>query len=205
MLHYFQKKFLQNHIIEPSNEWNSWMSKTIPHYLTIQLEDEWKNQDFEGLLKFIGGHCNIEDRLVIHTEKCWEGNEAKLYSNAYKAIQYEIRYYCPRWLCSNEIRALRFSKKHFCRNFIRIPYKAHYLFATIYDIVTAIRNAGIPVPHELQHCCNQIYRVFYDVIGFYQIVRGRDNGWEREASAHASLNYGLEAKLTNEPFNLLFQ
>lgn len=56
MLHYFRKNFLQDHIIEYSAEWNMLMSKTIPHYLTIQLQTEWKNQDFEKLLKFIGGY-----------------------------------------------------------------------------------------------------------------------------------------------------
>lgn len=79
------------------------------------------------------------------------------------------------------------------------------MFATIYDIVKAIRNAGVSIPHELQHCCNKIYRVFYDVISFYQIAKGHDNCWDVLATAHANLNYGLESKLTNAPFDQLFQ
>lgn len=159
------KKFLHQHILAKDNEWNRLIKNCKYKYLCTDYTFDYCNDNFNNLLLFIGSHCYLADKVIIHNEESWEHNDKKRFINAYKVIRHEIKYYFVQGISSKELSSARKSFKRFIQEGykIKIPYKINYIFAIIYDIITAIVKENIKIPPNLFSCIGHIYRTaFYD-------------------------------------------
>ena len=127
-------------------------------YIWIEISDPYFNTNFRKLLKFID--VNVD---------C--GKDYEL-GNAYCIIRKRtdkllgIRGFLMYIKTSKrEIRTIRLSVKRgllIRKNYLRIPYKASYIFRAIYEIVDEIKQK-VAIPIDLMDCIGKTYKIaFYN-------------------------------------------
>lgn len=202
------KKFLSQHILISDKEWNKLVKNCRYKYLGIDCNSNFCNKNFNDLLLFIGSHCYLADKVIIHNEESWEHNDKKRYINAYKVIRHEIRYYFAQGISSKELSAVRKSQKRVIQegNTLKIPYKINYIFATIYDIIVAIKKEKISIPSYLIPCIGQIYRTaFYEIpYGAYTTELVTKRNIDMHSLDRQTLDLQLTNKFNDSPFMVEF-
>ena len=207
------RNFLPNHILNKDADliqWNKYLEQDIFNkYLSIGYQ-EFVNINFNSILQFIGKHCYVKNKVCFRILKNEELSDIEKYKNAYKVIKYEVRYYYKNGISGKEIKAIRnnFTKLIGKEAVLKIPYKVHYIFATVYDLLDAIKIEGIEIPAELVHFCNLQYsKLFYcdQILAYQTCCEIHQAEWETDYSeAKLRLSVGLQDKLEGTPFNKLF-
>lgn len=160
------RNFLTTHIIQPDQDWNNSISKCHQKYLGVDCEKVFNNINFDELLLFIGSHCYLADKTILHSTESWIDDPNKRYSNAYKVIRHEIKYYITQGISKKELTAIRKSYTRLFDNseYIKIPYKVQYIFAVVYDILYQFSSEKIFLPSSIAKFKGQLYRtVFYEI------------------------------------------
>ncbi len=202
------KKFLPQHILVTDKEWNKLIRNCNYPYLGIDYNSNYCNENFNNLLLFIGSHCYLADKVIIHQVESWEHNDKKRFINAYKVIRHEVKYYFEQGISSKELSSIRKSFKRFLQEgyLIKITYKINYIFATVYDIITAIKKENIKIPSNLFSWIDQIYRTaFYEThYGAYLTEYVTRQNINRHSPDRQKLDLQLYNKFNEPAFILNF-
>lgn len=128
-------------------------------YIWIEISDPYFNANFHKLLKFIDSNVDC-------------GKDYEL-GNAYYIIRKRtnmllgIRHGFLMYMKTSkkEIRTIRLSVERgllIKKNYLRIPYKASYIFRAIYEIVNEIKRK-VAIPSDLTDCIGKTYKIaFYN-------------------------------------------
>lgn len=198
------KNYIKNHVMQPDKEWNKKLSECYEKYLGVDSDCAFINLNFNEVLSFIGSHCYLADRTIVHKEESWTDDENKRFANAYKVIRHEIKYYILNGISKKELQSIR---KSYVRildksDYIKIPYKVQYIFATVYDILNELSANNILLPNSINIYKGHIYRtIFYESpFNKYKSELIIKKNISKHSKIRYDLDMQLESKFNEVPF-----